>query len=61
MLVASNRISQPAPTVVICRGAREEHQQLKQKLADATRTLIELLESMKHDNTASCDRFKSEE
>lgn len=61
MLLASNRISTPAPTSVICRGVREETEKLQSQLYESLRKLTNLIEEMQHDNTASCARPEPKE
>lgn len=61
MLLASNKISTPAPTSIICKGTRAETCQLRQQLTDAAKSLIKLLEEIQNDNKGSSDRPEHKE
>ena len=61
MLLASNKLSTPTPTSVICQGVRVETCKLRQQLAEAAKSLIQLLEEIQDDNKGRSDRPEPKE
>lgn len=60
MLLAFSKITKSQPTAQLCRTVRQETAVLTSNFKKQRDTLLQLLESMKHDNQESVDRLKSE-
>lgn len=60
MLLAFSKSHKPKPTAQLCRAVRLETAVVSLNLARQLDNLLQLLETMKHDNQESVDRLKSE-
>lgn len=61
MLLAFSKIHKANPTVALCRTVRQETAVLATNFKQQRDALLQLLESIKHDNQESVDRLKPTE